>query len=120
MAIRRLFSDSDLESIQRATADAEGRTAGEIVPYIVERVVDADEGRWRGATLGALLAALVAGLTHALGGHWGGSGVWWITLPAVVGAGCGYLVSGIDPPRGYFFNWLSRRFEVGRPAAVGV
>ena len=96
MRIRTLLSGSDLESIQKATAEAESLTGGEIVPYIVERVVERDEGRWRGATIGALAGALTAGLAHAIGGHWGGSGVWWITLPTLAGAGFGYLVAGLD------------------------
>ncbi len=96
MRLRALFSEADLEAIRKATSAGEARSAGEIVPYIVERVVERDEARWRGATLGALGCTLLVGLVHALGGHWGGSGVWWITLPAMVGAGAGYLVAGLD------------------------
>lgn len=96
MRITRLFSDADLESIRQATAAAESKTGGEIVPYIVERVIDHDEARWRGATFGALAAALVAGLINASGVFWGAYGVWWITLPAVMGAGFGYLLAGLD------------------------
>ena len=96
MRINDLFSEDDLRSIREATTAAESRTGGEIVPYIVERVLDHDEARWRGAALGALGAALVAGLVNAFGGFWGGYGVWWITLPAVVGSGLGYLLAGID------------------------
>jgi putative membrane protein len=96
MGMRAVFSESDLEAIRRATADGERRSGGEIVPYIVDRVVDSDEARWSGATLGALGAALVAGVVHAFGDYWGGFGVWWITLPAVVGAGTGYLAAGLD------------------------
>ena len=95
MALSKVFSELDLASIREATAAAESRTGGEIVPYIVERVVDLDQARWRGAALGSLAAALSAGLVHALGGHWGGFGVAWITLPAVAGAGLGYLAAGI-------------------------
>jgi len=91
-----VFSEADLESIRRATAAGEERTGGEIVPYIVKRVVDSGEERWLGATLGALGAALIAGLVNVYGDHWGGSGVWWITLPAIVGAGGGYLAAGFD------------------------
>ena len=91
-----LFTDNNLEAIRRATVEAEKRTAGEIVPYIVERVDDHDEARWRASTLGALLAALLAGAVHALGGFWGGAGVWWITLPALAGGGLGYLLAGFD------------------------
>ena len=96
MKIKRLFSDADLESIRQATGAAESKTGGEIVPYIVERVIDHDEARWKGATLGALAAALVAGLVNASGVFWGAYGVWWITLPAVAGAGFGYLLAGLD------------------------
>lgn len=96
MRPRTLFSEADLEAVRKATAAGESRTAGEIVPYIVERVVDRDTARWRGAALGALGAALTAGLANAFGNFWGGFGVWWITLPAVVGAGLGYLVAGFD------------------------
>ncbi len=97
MRIERLFSEDDLAAIKEATTAAELRTGGEIVPYIVERVVERDEARWRGATLGALAAALVAGVVHLLGPFWGGFGVWWITLPAVTGAGLGFLAAGLDP-----------------------
>jgi putative membrane protein len=96
MTIGRQFPAADLEAIRAATAAAEARSGGEIVPYIVERAVDRDAARWRGATLGALGAALAAGLVHALDGHWGGFGVWWITLPAIAGAGLGYLTAGVD------------------------
>jgi putative membrane protein len=96
MRLRTVFSEADLEAIQTATAAGESRTAGEIVPYIVERVVENDAARWRGATLGALGAALVVGVANAFGDFWGGFGVWWITLPTVVGAGVGYLVAGLD------------------------
>jgi putative membrane protein len=91
-----LFSDAELAAIQAATDDAERRTAGEIVSYIVERIDDYAEGRWLAATLGSLSLALVAGAIHAFGGYWGGWGVLWITLPALVGAGLGYLVGGLD------------------------
>jgi putative membrane protein len=96
MRIERLFSDDDLAAIREATTAAELQTGGEIVPYIVERVVERDEARWRGATLGALAAALIAGSVNVLGLFWGGSGVWWITLPAVAGAGLGFLVASVD------------------------
>lgn len=96
MRIERLFSEDDLEAIKKATTAAESKTGGEIVPYIVERVVERDGPRWRGAALGALAAALSAGLLHLLGPFWGGSGVLWITLPAVAGAGLGFLVGGFE------------------------
>jgi putative membrane protein len=96
MRIDHLLSDADRAAIRRATEAAERRTAGEIVSYIVERIDDHAEARWLAATLGSLSFALIAGVVHAIGGHWGGWGVLWITLPALVGAGLGYLIGGID------------------------
>jgi putative membrane protein len=93
MRLRTNFSDADLEKIRAATAAAEASNGAEIVPYIVGRVLETDAPRWRGSTIGALAGALVAGLMHFLGGFWGGSGVWWITLPTVVGAGLGWLAA---------------------------
>ncbi len=97
MKPRDLFTDADLEAIRRATAEAEGRTSGEIVTYVVGRVDDHDEARWKGAALGALGVALAAGLAHGLGGLWGGSGVLWIALPSLAGAAAGYLLATLFP-----------------------
>ena len=117
MRFRTLFSEAELEAIQTATAAGESRTSGEIVPYIVDRVVDRDTARWRGATLGALGAALAAGIANAFGDFWGGFGLWWITLPAVVGAGLGFLVAGFDAvgrrliPEDQIDRWVHLRAE---------
>lgn len=97
MRISNLFSEADLEAIRRATAAAERSTSGEIVPYVVERIDDHAEARWRAATIGALVAALAAGAVHALVGYWSGHGVAWITLPVLAGAGLGYLIGGAGP-----------------------
>lgn len=95
MSVRSLFSEEELARIRGAVAEVETGTSGEIVPYLVGRVDDHDEARWRGATLGALLVALAAGVVHQIGGIWGGYGIFWITLPAVTGAGLGFLLSAI-------------------------
>ena len=97
MKISQLFTEADLEAIRRATSTAERSTSGEIVPYVVERIDDHAEARWRAATIGALVAALAAGAVHALVGYWSGHGVAWITLPVLVGAGLGYLTGGVGP-----------------------
>ncbi|HQP43978.1 MAG TPA: hypothetical protein PLV66_09905, partial [Thermoanaerobaculales bacterium] len=97
MTISELFSEADLEAIKRATAEAERATSGEIVPYLVERIDDHAEARWRTATIGALVAALTAGAVHAFVGFWSGYGVAWITLPVLAGAGLGYLIGGAGP-----------------------
>ena len=97
MRISALFSEAELESIRKAAVAAERSTSGEIVPYVVERLDDHAEARWRAATIGALVAALAAGAAHALVGYWSGYGFAWITLPVLIGAGLGFLVGGVAP-----------------------
>ena len=95
MSISTLFSGTDLARVREAIARAESSNAGEIVTYLVGRVDDHDEARWRGATLCALLMALLAGAAYHYAGFWGGAEVLWITLPAMTGAGLGYMLSGL-------------------------
>jgi len=97
VALDRLFTEADLEAIRRATAEAEMRTSGEIVPVVVGRCDDYDEAVWKAAALSALVCSLLSGLLHLLGGFWGGAGFVWITLPSVGGAALGFLVARLWP-----------------------
>ena len=92
--LQGLFREEDLEAIRRATLEAEKRTSGEIVPYLVGQVDNHGEARLLGALLGALTCSLVAGTLHGIGNFWGGSGVLWITLPPLLGAALGFLLAG--------------------------
>jgi len=89
---RRVFGAEALAAVREATAAAEGRTAGEIVPYIVGRCDDYAEAGWTGATLGALLATGLAALPYYLGGYWGVPDLLWLALPPLAGAVAGYLL----------------------------
>lgn len=89
------FSADDLERIRAATAAAEEKTSGEIVPYLVERISDHPEIRYKGALFCALLASVVGGGIHSLTGWWGGSGLVWITLPTLLGAVAGWFLATI-------------------------
>ena len=95
--VQGFFSEEDLAALAAATREAEKRTSGEIVPYIVGRVDSHGEARWAGALYGALSLSLLAGLWHWLGGFWSGFGIIWITLPTLVGAGLGALAAGLGP-----------------------
>jgi len=90
-----MLSDTDLGKVREAIDRAESSNAGEIVPYLVGRVDDHDEARWRGATLCALMAALVAGVVHSYSGLWLSYSLVWITLPTIIGAGLGYMLAGL-------------------------
>lgn len=88
------LSESELAAVRDATSRAEERTGGEIVPYLVARVDDHEESRWRWAALGAVTAAATAGVVHDLLGWWG-LGLWWISLPTLTGALVGLLLARI-------------------------
>jgi putative membrane protein len=88
------LSDSELAAVRDATSRAEERTGGEIVPYLVARVDDHEESRWRWAAFGAVTAAATAGVVHDAAGWWG-LGVWWISLPTLTGALLGLALARI-------------------------
>jgi putative membrane protein len=69
-AISRLFSAADLERINAAVHDAEQRTSGEIVPYVVEQCDDYEFAEWRGGALLALLTAIVLMFLHSYTALW--------------------------------------------------
>jgi putative membrane protein len=94
----RFFSQADLDAIQSAVREAEARTSGEIVPYVVERSDEYPTAVWKGAALGALLAPLVALAVHQWSSVWGIPLAWWIALPAPVGGAVGYLLTSWLPP----------------------
>jgi len=92
-----LFRTEELEAVRSAVAEAEQRTAGEIVPVVVGACDDYDEASWKAAAVAALLSSVVAGLVHLAGGFWGGAGFVWITLPCAGGAAAGYLAAQLWP-----------------------
>jgi putative membrane protein len=69
-AISRLFSAADLERISAAVHDAEKRTSGEIVPYVVEQCDEYEFAEWRGGALLALLTAIVLIFLHRFTSIW--------------------------------------------------
>jgi len=69
-AISRLFSAADLEGVSAAVHDAEKRTSGEIVPYVVEQCDDYEFAEWRGGALLALLTAIVLLFLHSFTAIW--------------------------------------------------
>jgi len=69
--MKALFSEADRVRIRDAVAQAEGRTSGEIVPYIVSQSSGYDVAVWRGASLGAVLALGVMMLLLLFYEGWG-------------------------------------------------
>jgi len=66
--LEKLFSEQDRERIKKAVDEAEGKTSGEIVPYVVRESDPYAEALWRGGTsLGVIVLATLAFLHEALG-----------------------------------------------------
>lgn len=93
-----LFSQADLDAVQAAVREAEARTSGEIVPYVVERSDEYPTAVWKGTALGALLGPLVAVAVYEWGGYWGVYVPAWIAFPAMAGGALGYLLTAFLPP----------------------
>jgi putative membrane protein len=85
---RRLFSAADEEAIRAAVADAEQRSAGEVVPWIVEACDPYPEAGWRAAALGALLGMALGAGAQLLAGAWGAA-LLWLALPTLAGGALG-------------------------------
>ena len=91
------MNTADLEAIRTAVAQAEQRTSGEIVPYLVEESDGYPSALWKGTALGAFAGALVAEGIYFLGNFWGGLIPLWIALPAAAGGAVGFLLSAYVP-----------------------
>lgn len=77
----RLFTDADRARIQHAVEEAELRTAGEIVPFVVDASDDYEEAEWRfGALCGGAVLSLLAA-AYALTTSWSP----WNLLESLVG-----------------------------------
>lgn len=91
------MNTADLEAIRTAVAEAEQRTSGEIVPYLVEESDGYPSALWKGTALGAFAGALIAEGIYFLGNFWGGLIPLWIALPAAAGGALGFLLSAYVP-----------------------
>ncbi len=95
--LKRLFSPEDLEAIRKATADAEGRTSGEIVPVVVSSCTDTGEAAWKLVAFGAMLLPVIAAFVFGELDLWSEHMAWWIAVPAIIGGALGSLVAYLCP-----------------------
>jgi putative membrane protein len=100
MSLDRFFSAADHRAIEAAVHEAEARSAGEIVPYVVERSDRYHRALWCAATLGALSVSLVAAVVRWAVEVWGPVAL-WIAFPPAIGAALGGLAALLIP-------WLRR------------
>jgi putative membrane protein len=97
MDVQHFFRDKDLETIRAAVAEAEGKTSGEIVPYVVDASDGYSSAIWKATALGALAGPLVAEALYLFGRFWGGTTPLWIALPAAAGGAAGFLLATFVP-----------------------
>ncbi|HHP7237631.1 TPM domain-containing protein [Longibacter sp.] len=79
--MKTLIENLDREKIAAAVSDAENRTAGEIVPYVVPRSDRYEIAVWRGASAVALLSVTVVLLIVQFYQGWG---LGWLFTPWAV------------------------------------
>lgn len=94
--LERMLDEGQRRAVADAVAEAERRTSGEIVPYLVEACDDYDEAAWKAAALGAIAGSLAAAVVWWLGGYWLGAAAFWIGLPAAGGAALGWLAARLS------------------------
>jgi putative membrane protein len=96
-AISRLFSAADLDRINAAVIDAEKRTSGEIVPYVVERCDDYEFAEWRGGAVLALLTAIALLFLHSYTSIWLPIDMAGKLLALLIAFGAGMLLAKVVP-----------------------
>lgn len=97
MTWRDTFSAADLSAIAAAVRQAEAKTSGEIVPYVVDDSDGYPGAAWKGAAFGALLLPLLAWAVYHYGDFWGTAPLLWMVLPAAAGGALGYGVAAWLP-----------------------
>ena len=101
-----LFTKEDRARIREAVAQAEERTSGEIVPYIVPQSDQYEVAIWRGASLGAVLALCVVMLILQLYQGWSLSWLYasWSLAVLVLGAATltAFLTAFVPPVKRLF------------------
>lgn len=96
--LKSFFTPADLDAVRAAVGEAERRTSGEIVPYVVPASDAYVSSLWKGAALGAVAGPLVALAIYHAAGLWGTHLNLWISLPAAAGAAAGFLLAAFVAP----------------------
>ncbi len=103
----RLFSEQDRAAIAQAIAQAEGRTAGEIVPYVVEQSDDYEIALWRGGMFVLLLMITALLLVRLYSSHWLNLPFLATAILVLAAQGTGMLATHFLPPVRRFFAGAS-------------
>ncbi len=96
---RRYFTTDQLAAVAAAARAAEGRSGGEIVPYVVGRCDDYPEAGWLGGLVGAIGAAGLIAAWPVATGSWLPHAALLEALAPVAGAILGYAAAAVPAVR---------------------
>lgn len=115
--ISQLFSNSDLERIAEAVKIAEGKTSGEIVPFVVERSDAYESALWRGGF--ALSASVWLGIVlwYELSSTWFSLRLLEILMALFLAQAIGMLLVLFVPAWRRFFAGEDARARAVKQAA---
>ncbi|MDX1532214.1 MAG: hypothetical protein R3362_11860 [Rhodothermales bacterium] len=105
--MKPILSETELERIREAVGEAERRTSGEIVPYIVERSGGYEVAVWRGAAFAAVAAMLLAVLLLQFYGGWGLGWLYTAWGMALVASTAGTLGAVLTATVAPLKRWLA-------------
>lgn len=111
--MKTLFTEAEHQRLQEAVAAAEGRTSGEIVPYIVPASSRYRHVVWKGASFGAVVSLALVMLFFQFYQGWGFAWLhteWGAALVALVAGSIGAVVTAYMP--------AVRRLLVGEGAMI--
>ncbi len=112
--MNRLLKQIDKDRVATAVLEAEGRTSGEIVPYVVARSGSYDGAVWRGAALVAVALIFATLLVYRFYEGWGLGWLhagWGMALVALGGGTAGALVAAYVAP---VTRWLAGTERIDR------
>jgi putative membrane protein len=101
--VSKLFSPEDLSRISNAVKEAESKTSGEIVPYIVDHSDAYEEAEWRCGSLLALLVLAGHALVQKFTSLWYSLDFLEIVAVALVAFGAGMALVKFLPGLKRFF-----------------
>jgi putative membrane protein len=104
--IEKLFTPEDRQRIDAAVKEAESRTSGEIVPYVVDRCDDYEEAEWRSSVILGLAGFVATTTLRSHTGDWATVDITLISLATLACALAGFALVRFVP----FF----KRFVAGR------
>ena len=96
-AVSRLFTPSDLDRISSAVQEAEKKTSGEIVPYVVDRCDVYEEAEWRAGVLLGVCVLIVYATLERFSPSWLPPTVVDVALLMMVAAIAGGLLTRFVP-----------------------